>query len=123
MFTLKELHGEMVPINVCYMIVDDVSYMQRFLSKDREVKKEYEIKTYYRDTSKYDYVVIRGGVDVRKAGHSYYILAKLGRIVPHCFSTAQEMWDWTKGGKGLGVSLERLIEVMNGKPGYMWPYI
>jgi hypothetical protein len=53
MFTLKELHGELVPINVCYTIVDDVSYMQRF-PKD----KEYEIKPYYRDTSKYDYVVI-----------------------------------------------------------------
>ena len=58
MFTLKELHGKLVPINVCYTIVDEVSYMQLFLSKDKKVKKEYEIKPYVRHTSKYDYVVI-----------------------------------------------------------------
>ena len=57
MFTLKELHGKLVPINVCYTIVDEVSYMQLFLSKDKKVKKEYEIKPYVRHTSKYDYVV------------------------------------------------------------------
>jgi len=52
MFTLKELHGKLVPINVCYTIVDEVSYMQLFLSKDKKVKKEYEIKPYVRHTSK-----------------------------------------------------------------------
>ena len=122
MFTLKELHGKLVPINVCYTIVDEVSYMQLFLSKDKKVKKEYEIKPYVRHTSKYDYVVIRGSVDVRQAGHDYYILAKLGSIVPICFSKAQEVWDWTKGGKGLGVSLEKLEILMRGKPKtYLWP--
>ena len=61
MFTLKELHGKLVPINVCYTIVDEVSYMQLFLSKDKKVKKEYEIKPYVRHTSKYDYHdVVRG---------------------------------------------------------------
>ena len=59
MFTLKELHGKLVPINVCYTIVDEVSYMQLFLSKDKKVKKEYEIKPYVRHTSKYDYVAAR----------------------------------------------------------------
>ena len=113
MFTLREINGVRVPLNVCYTIVDKSIYLQRFLN----TQKKYEIKPYPRDTKRYDYVLIRGNMDVRrKEGHDYYILAKLGRMVRRCFTTAQEMWDWANNRQGLGLRLEELELFMKRRP-------
>jgi len=75
MFTLKELHGKLVPINVCYTIVDEVSYMQLFLSKDKKVKKHileeqvlphFEVKKAYDDKKKNVKMYRKEGIDAKK---------------------------------------------------------
>ena len=112
---LEKIGSYLIPIEeITGTIVNRASYLKRFvgLQKDPRKHKYFEIKTYYQKTG--PYLLIRGNEKVRKGGCDFNVIAMVGSPIGP-FSSAKEIWDWSKGGLGLGLGIRKLAKLLEKK--------
>ena len=113
---LENIGSCLIPIEeMTGTIVNRRCYLKRFIGwqKNPSKFKYFEIKTYNQKTG--PYLLIRGNEKIRKGGCNFNVIARVG-IPIGPFSSAKEIWNWSKGGLGLGVSIQKLEKLLKNKP-------